>query len=231
MTEITEKQQFLDQLIAALVADYQGRGGTIHCGRGCRNCCTLAVNCTWPEAALLAGALTGEQLARIDCQVAQLRSIAATAAGLKDYLGRHRRETGGCPLLADDGACGAYASRPLSCRALLSTRESCWCGVDFAELPAAAREEYVASLDRSAVAFPLHYLAAPQEAGRELERQTLLAMAASVGFTLYGSMPVLVHLATRHDLAGAVAAGPAAVQELLARTELASPLLVQLETL
>jgi Fe-S-cluster containining protein len=226
---VINQQQFLDQLNVAMVADYRGRGGEIYCGRGCCNCCTLAVNCTWPEAELLAGQLTEAQLESIDSHVGQLKGIAAAAAGLKDYLRRHRQVSGGCPLLARDGACSAYIHRPLSCRSLLSTKENRWCSVDFGELPAVAKEEFMASLDRPAAAFPLHYLAAAQEAGRELERQLLLQMATVNGFTIYGAMPVLVNLASRHGLGEAIAVGPAAVRELLGRTGLTSPLLVQVE--
>lgn len=229
INDIEQQQRFLDQYAAALTADYCARGGEIYCAKGCSNCCTLVVNCTAPEALLLAAGLDEALLQRVDRHVERLRELTAGVSELKEYLRRHRREAGGCPLLGADGACEAYALRPFSCRALLATRESRWCGADFALLTSAEKEAFIASLDRSVTAFPLHYLAAAQDAGRELERQALLAMAAAHGFSLYGNLAVLVHLASRHGLAERLAAGSGAVRELLARVGLDQQLLLQLE--
>jgi Fe-S-cluster containining protein len=227
--DISRKQQFLEQLTAALVAGYRARDGQIFCGRGCSSCCTLAVNCTLPEAQLLAEQLDEEQLERVDRYVERIKELSAGVTELKEYLRRHRRDSGGCPLLAGDGACAAYAHRPFSCRALLSTKESRWCGVDFADLTAAEKEEFFASLDRSVTAFPLHYLALARDAGRELERQALLQMAAEYGFSLYGNMGAMVHLVHSHGLTDILAAGAAGIKELLRRTGLDNPLLLQFE--
>lgn len=227
--DIEQQQRFLDQYTAALTADYRARGGEIYCARGCSNCCTLVVNCTAPEALLLAAGLDEALLQRVDRHLDRLRELTAGVSTLKEYLRRHRGEVGGCPLLGADGACEAYARRPFSCRALLATRESRWCGVDFALVTSAEKEAFLASLDRAVTAFPLHYLAAAQDAGRELERQTLLAMATARGFSLYGNLAVLVHLASRHGLQTAVNDGAAAVRELLCAAGLDHPLLLQLE--
>jgi Fe-S-cluster containining protein len=228
---IVQQQQFLDRFTAALVADYRGKGGQIFCGKGCRNCCSLAVNCTFPEAQLLAGQLSEAQLQCVDGHVMRLKELVCGVTELKEYLRRHRQESGGCPLLDASGACSAYAHRPFSCRSLLATRESRWCGADFTVLSTAEKAAFVASLDRSVTAFPLHYLATAQDAGRELEQQALLAMTAQYGFSLYGSMAVLVHLASRRRLAEKVAKSAVAVREILAGSGLDSPLLLQLEEL
>jgi len=227
--QLQQQQLFMERLGAGIVADYRSGGGTIYCGKGCSNCCSLAVNCTFPEALLLAIRLDEEQLQLVDRYTQRLRGMLCGVSALKDYLRRHRLESGGCPLLGADGACLQYTHRPLSCRALLATRESRWCGADFAELTAAEKEAFVASLDRAVTAFPLHYLAAAQDAGRELERQSLLTMAAMYGFSLYGNMPVMVHLASRWGLAEKLPAGAAAVRELLQRAGLDHPLLLELE--
>jgi len=231
LAETVQQHLFMDRLAAALAADYRAGGGLIHCGKGCSCCCSLVVNCTFPEALLLAGGLDEGLLQHIDRYTERLKGLLGGVAALQDYLRLHRRESGGCPLLGADGACLEYARRPLSCRALLATKESRWCGADFAALTAAEKEAYVASLDRAATAFPLHYLAATQHAGGELERQALLTMAGRYGFSLYGNMPVMVHLASRWGLAAAVSAGEAAVRELLEQAGLAHPLLLALEAL
>ena len=186
------------------------------------------MNCTFFEAQHLAERLDEALLQRVDHYTERLKKLLRRY-NLKDYLRRHRRESGGCPLLGADGACQAYEIRPLSCRALLATKESRWCGADFGELTSAEKQAFVNSLDRAATAFPLHYLAAAQDAGRELERQSLLKMAGEYGFSLYGNMPVMVHLASRWGLAATVPAGAAATRELLQRAGLDHPLLLQLE--
>jgi len=228
---VSEQQRFLEQLAGALAADYCAGGGQIYCARGCSSCCTLAVSCTYPEALLLAHRLDEEQLQRIDRYVERLRQLVSGVTAMKEYLQRHRHASGGCPLLGSDGACTAYGYRPFSCRALLATQESRWCGADFSVLTTAEKGTFLASLDRGATAFPLHYLAAAQDAGSELERQTLLTMSMVHRFSLYGNMPLLVHLTSRRQLAGAVAAGAAAVRELLKLAGLEHPLLLQLEEL
>lgn len=228
---IVQQQHFLEQLTNALVVSYREKGGQIHCVKGCSNCCSLVVNCTYPEAQLLADRLDDTLHQQIDGYVARLKTLVEGVSELRDYLRRHRSDSGGCPLLGADGACQAYPLRPFSCRALLATKESRWCGADFAALTVADKEAFVASLDRDVTAFPLHYLAASQDAARELERQALLAMTSEYGFSLYGNMPVLVHLASRWGLAEMLPAGVAAVRELLHRSGLDNPLLIELEEL
>lgn len=229
--ETRKQQQFLDMFAMDRTADYRARGGEIFCAKGCSNCCTLTVNCTLAEALLLADSLDESQSVRVNDYAERLKSMLAGITDLKEYLQLHRREMGGCPLLGAGGACGAYAVRPLSCRALLATRESRWCGVDFAALTPAEKQEFVAGLDRSAVAFPMHYLAATQSAGRELEVQATMLLLKNCGLSIYGNMPVLVHLLQEHDLLEAVAAGRSAVTEVITAAGLDNPLLLEIGTL
>lgn len=227
--ELEKRQQFMEMLSRSLTADYLSRGGTIYCARGCSGCCNLVVNCTLTEAVTVASGLDVGQSARVDDYVERLRGLLAGVGDLKEYLRIHRRSSGGCPLLEGDGACGIYESRPLSCRALLSTMESRWCSVDFASLSPEEKRVFVEGLDREAAAFPIHYLAASRDAGAGLENRLSVCMAETFGFSIYGNMPVLVHLVKRHDLALVVSAGRGAVEELLAAVGLDNPLLLQLE--
>lgn len=227
--ELATQQQFMEMFTRSLTADYRSRGGGIFCARGCSGCCTLVVNCTLTEAVTIAIALDEERSARVDSYVARLRELLASAGDLKEYLRLHRRETGGCPLLERDGSCGIYSARPLSCRALLATRESRWCSADFAMLSPEDKRAFMESLDRDAVAFPMHYLAASKDAGTGLENRLAIRLAETFGFSVYGNMPVLVHLVKRHDLARVVPAGRGAVADLLVRVGLDNPLLLQLE--
>jgi len=223
-------QGCMDMLCSSATAEYHASGGKIFCAKGCGNCCTLAVNCTAVEALRIARSLAKEQQEKLKVYVARLQGKVSAAVALKDYLRLHRKELGGCPFL-HEGVCGVYSVRPISCRALLSTKESRWCGVDFSELTTAEKLAFVESLDRAAVAFPMHYLASTQDAGQKLEAQLSLQMLQEYGFSLYGSMPVLVHLFTEHDLADILGKGADAVLAAAAAAGLASPFLLQVETL
>jgi len=227
---VERRQRFMDMLCSSATADYHASGGKLFCAKGCSNCCTLAVNCTAGEALLIARSLDEEQAEKLKGYVAQLKGMVSEAAALKDYLRLHRKELGGCPFL-HEGVCGIYPVRPISCRALMSTKESRWCGVDFSELTAAEKLAFVESLDRTAVAFPLHYLASTRDAGQKLEAQLSLQMLQEFGFSLYGSMPVLVHLFTEYDLADILHKGADTVLAAAAAAGLASPFLLQVETL
>ncbi len=218
-----------DTFIRAWIEEYAHDGGQIHCGRGCSGCCSLVVNATFPEARFLADSLSGQQGERVAAHVARLRHHLPNCTDLKSFLRLHRKEIGSCPLLDEEGSCGVYDRRPFSCRALLATLDSRWCSIDFSALPSAEKEAFVASLDRGAVAFPMHYAAAPQEVGQELEERRSREMRERFGFSLYGNLPVLLHLERDHDLSGAVANGAEATAQLLARTGLDHPFLVVLD--
>lgn len=229
LDNLQQQQRFMEMFTATLVREYSTQGGLIYCEKGCGSCCSLAVNCTFFEALLLAERLEEELLQLVDRYTERLTALLSSVTTLHDYLRLHRRDSGGCPLLGSDGSCRTYEFRPLSCRALLSTRESRWCGTDFAELTAAEKEAFVASLDRAVTAFPLHYLAASRNAGSELEGQALMMMISEYGFSLYGNMPVMVHLASRWKLAEKLGNGAASIRELLNRAGLNHPLLLVLE--
>lgn len=224
LEEAALQRQCLDMMNAAWLGDYSSRGGVIHCGRGCNSCCLLAVSCTLTEAVALAGVLDEAQRAAVSAYAVRLQGLMGPVADMKGYLQMQRREMGMCPLLADDGSCGGYGLRPLSCRALLSTKESYWCGVDFAAVPAVGKEQYLASLDRSVTAFPLHYAASPRETGSEFETRQLTHMQELFGFSCYGCMPVLVSLVDKHALAEAASREQAERQ--VEGAGFASPLLV-----
>jgi len=227
--ELAMQMQFMEALTRSLANDYRSRGGEIFCSRGCSGCCNLVVNCTLTEAVAIAAVLDEGQAGEVDGYVERLRGVMQGVSDLKEYLSLHRRSTNGCPLLQGDGACGIYALRPLSCRALLSTRESSWCAADFAALSQEEKRAFVESLDREAVAFPMHYLAASRDAGTGLENRLTMVMAATFGFSIYGNMPLMVHLVRRHELPRVVVEGRGAVERLLASLGLDNPLLLQLE--
>lgn len=228
--EVESMHRFMDMFCAAAAADYSAGNGKIFCTKGCSSCCTLAVNCTAAEALLIARALTTQQRKKLKRYIQNLKMLLAGVADLKGYLRLHRKELGGCPFLAD-GICGVYSVRPLSCRALLSTRESRWCGVDFSETSSAEKLAFMESLDRRAVAFPMHYLACSQDTGQKLEAQASLRMLQESGFSLYGNLPALVSLFSEHNLLDNLGKGADTALAVAAAAGLDSPFLLQVETL
>jgi len=194
-SKVLKTHQQLDKFATKWLADYRESGRTIYCCEGCSGCCHLAVHATWPEAVVLAGQLSVQQSTRLNSYVERLQECLPELSDLKSYLKRHRQTLGPCPFLDAGGSCSIYPVRPLSCRALLSTRPAAWCTVDFAELSDWDKRAYESSLDRQVVAWPTHYVAATQDFGRELEEDLLEAMLRQAGWSLSGNFAMMVWLA------------------------------------
>lgn len=226
--DVLQRQLFFGQLCTAWTTEYRQRGGAIHCGKGCSGCCSLVVNCSFPEAVLVANALNQQQLEQLQAQIPRIKKAAASSASLKEWLRGYRSEAGPCPFLDQSGACGVYQARPFSCRSLLATKEPGWCVADFASLGSQEKQAFMESLDRSAVAFPTHYAATPQEIGQELEEATLKQMETVYGFSIIGSLAWLVWLEIEHQLGSRLADGRDAVQDFLATEQLNNPFLIVL---
>lgn len=226
LNEVRAAQATLDLNIRTWSEGYDETGGKVFCGKGCSGCCNLAVNTTFTEALRIARILAEPAAARIRAHARRLLERVGTAGDLKSFLRLHRQEIGSCPLLREDGACGVYEERPLACRSLIATRESRWCGLDFATLAPAEKEEFITGLDRNVVAFPMHYAAAPQELAQELEARACQRMAARFGFYLYGNLPFLIFLERRYRLSTVVEKGYDATVSLLERKGADNPFLV-----
>ncbi|MCE1227763.1 MAG: YkgJ family cysteine cluster protein [Geobacteraceae bacterium] len=226
--DLRQRQLFFDQLCTAWSSEYRQRGGAIHCGKGCSGCCSLVVNCTFPEALLVARTLNQQQQEQLQAQIPRIQKAATSSASLKEWLRTYRSEAGPCPFLNPDGACGIYASRPLSCRSLLATKEPDWCIADFASLGSQEKQAFMESLDRSAVSFPTHYAATPQEIGRELEEATLKQMETVYGFSIIGSLPWLVWIEREYQLSNRLSSGRDGVQDFLTAEGITNPFLIVL---
>jgi len=223
--EIMDQQALFDVAVRDWLAGYAMKKGTIHCGKGCHACCSLAVNCTFAEALAISGALADRHAIALTDHVAKIRAAAFAAPDFPSFL-RARRTLGGCPFLDSDGACGIYDRRPFSCRSLLSTKESRWCGADFSTLSREEKQGFVESLDQSVVAFPMHYVKATQDLGQDFESCAAGRMAETFGFSIYGNLPVLVHLELEHRLSETAAGGVNAVRGLAERAGCNHPFLV-----
>lgn len=223
--------ELFDRLLERLLEDYAQRGKHIHCKRGCSQCCNLTVNSTFIEAGCVAEFLTETQTARVEAHAAKLLEQVAEVSDLKSYLGMQRKVIGFCPFLTGDGACGVYGQRPFSCRALLSTMESRWCGTDFSLLSPVEKQSYMDSLDREIVAFPMHYLAASRDLGQQFESRATLAMAENFGFTVSGNLPFLVHLEKEYGFSSIMCHGYGVTVDFLHQAGLFNPFLVTAEEL
>lgn len=225
LDDVRDQQALFDVAIRDWITGYALKQGTIHCGRGCHACCSLAVNCTFTEALAVSTALADRHAAALAEHAADIRAAAFAAPDFPSFL-RARRALGGCPFLDEDGACGVYDRRPFSCRSLLSTRESRWCGADFSTLSRGEKQAFMESLDQSVVAFPMHYVKATQDLGQDFENHAANRMAETFGFSLYGNLPALVFLERGHRLSEAAATGRDAVRELVERAGFGHPFLV-----
>ena len=223
-----QRQAELDERIARW-RQGPGAGVRLWCGPGCGNCCSLAVNATYPEALAIAAMLAAEQQACVAVSAARIIAHARQSPDARSFLAGYRQAVGPCPFLGGTGNCSIYPARPLACRALLATRPPDWCGVNLASLNIFERDPFLASLDRTVVAYPTHYAAAPQELAAAFERGLLCAMLRSYGFGLSGSLPLLVWLSIEPGFATALADGSAALRSYLAARHLDRPFLVQIE--
>ena len=213
-------QETLDHEISAWQKSYLAQGGHIHCARGCSNCCSLAVETTLPEAMRIASLLNVEQAGPLQHYIDRLFTAISQITDLKSYLRLHRQKIGPCPFLTEEGACGIYFCRPLACRALLSTRNSDWCAVDFADLHPLEREAFMSSLDREVVAFPTHYAAVPQHLAAEREGELNHAMQESFGTRVSGNLPLLVWLELKHNFSALLTESLQAAKERLSSLQL-----------
>jgi len=227
LTLLDDKRQQLDQLTARSAAGKDDRL-RIYCAKGCNNCCFLAVNSSFTEAVALTGALSEQQRYSLNDTLPQLRKISQQAENLKQFLRLYRQQFGGCPFLIESGNCGIYPQRPLSCRALLSTRNSSWCAVDFAELHPQEKEAFLSSLNPAVVAFPTHYLADSQEFGMELEAAVVSEMQNAFGVALSGNLLYQVWLESEYKLSQVLDGGFSATRAFLEERQLDLPFLLQL---
>ncbi len=225
--QLAAKQQRLEQLIHSVKLPDQQR---IYCQKGCSNCCSLVVNCSFPEAVAIAQQLSPEQQAQTVAMVPRIVAVAKESTTLVDFLRSYRTTIGGCVFLDTDGqSCSVYTTRPLSCRALLSTRPSAWCGVDFSTLHPLEKEAFLSSLDRDIVNYPTHYLAAPQELASELESDLVLTMLEECGFGLSGNLIYQVWLEMEHQLSKRLQDTQFDLSHYLHQHNLFEPLLLQIK--
>ena len=199
-TQFLRQHRQYDRFIDQWLTDYRALGKTIYCQPGCSGCCFLAVHATFPEAAAIAGQLSQKQTTQLSAYISRLKQALSATSDLKSYLKNHRQSVGPCPFLDERNNCSIYPIRPLSCRALLSTRPADWCTVDFSELDKWDKLAYESSLDRQVVSWPTHFVAATQDFGRKLEDQLIETIQQEKGWALSGNLCAMVWLEQKYQL-------------------------------
>ena len=225
--QVETSWQQLDDSVVALRRHCATQGIDFYCAGGCANCCTLAVNCTFAEAAVIAAGLSHAQRRLVLERLPLLEGISAAATTLKEFLQLYRDRSGGCPFLDGQQYCAIYPARPLSCRALLSTRPAAWCGVDFATLHPLEKKAFLSSLDAAVVAYPSHYLAASQEQGARLESAMEDWLERQRGVRLSGNLVWLLGMELQHRLSERLCNGEQDLAGWLAEQQQRHPYLVQ----
>lgn len=230
LKELTTARRNFDRQLEQHCSEARNKRIGIFCDKGCSNCCTLSVNCCFAEALATAQSLEADHQQALKLKIPLLQEISLQAENLKGFLQQFREKIGGCPWLhSEEGRCVIYQQRPFSCRALISTRNSSWCGIDFSSLHPQEKEAFLSSLDPELVAFPTHYLAAAQELGLEFESQTLVSMRKSFGVSLTGNLLYLTWLELEHRLSEVIPDGFAATWSFLKERQLDLPFLLQLQ--
>lgn len=228
--QVKQQHTFLDQISQLCQGEFTAKGGTIHCRNGCSGCCNLNVHCSFVEVLAIAEQLTTEQRQTVTNHATQLEALAEDCDDLKSFLRRSRQQMDNCPFIDDNGSCSIYPLRPLSCRALLSTKQPHYCQLDFSTLSSDEKQAFMASLDRQSVNFPTHYLATPQQVGMAGEQQCADSMQQRFGLSVAGNLPYLLHLEFQHQLSERIAQGEAAVRAILPPTLHNKPFLIQIAT-
>jgi hypothetical protein len=123
-----ESDRLLERQIAghrAKIAGFAADLDAAQCRAGCAHCCHFNVDVTMLEVLRIDAAMSVGAVAN------RRAEIAGTAPRIAGLTRAARRRLGiSCPLLID-GACSAYAARPLACRSLLSLGAAA-CAADFA---------------------------------------------------------------------------------------------------
>ena len=125
MEAISRLYQSIDEVIESLCGFSRINNRPPHCRKGCGYCCHQPVFASMHEISYLSGYInqifTPSRKIQI-ISLARQKNEKLSVLGKDDLLNSKFP----CPLLDNEGACTAYAARPVSCRIYLSfSSESC----------------------------------------------------------------------------------------------------------
>jgi len=228
MQLVNKQHKFVDLINQQVCSEQPARGNIVYCGKGCSGCCNLNVHCSFSEVLAILPMLCADTLTSLADYAKQLQQLGEQSPSLKTFLSASRQQLGNCPFLDDHSNCQIYSTRPLSCRALLSTKEPQYCSLDFSTLSSAEKQDFMASLDQAVVNFPTHYLAIPQQIAMTAEQQCSDSMINTFGFALTGSLPYLVYLQHQFQLSDQLEKGAENTLDFLDQHQLNTPFLLQI---
>ena len=148
----------LDLMINDAIEETAAQGEHISCHKGCAHCCHLLIEITWEEAlfmvdwiAQLPACQKQDFIMRIQRNAAMARDFFTTQTGASAYAqpvegdvdladeiydAYFYEEKRPCPMLDQDGVCGAYSVRPSPCRLHVVTSPAKYCSADKAFIDA-----------------------------------------------------------------------------------------------
>ena len=177
---------------------YEERGGQVFCGAGCYFCCDMPIWVSLAEALITAQALSPEQRQAVAAHARKVQRNARSAPDDEQYVERHRREVGFCPLLdRATGSCTQYEARPTRCRDTFSALPArfCACGT-WEGLSPRERQEYRRTVARTpGTDGELHFIAPLEHLSEPVWEAAGRAMRAEWGLEVWGDFWTLTTLA------------------------------------
>lgn len=162
--------------------------GPVSCKPGCAACCNAWVHVGLGEAQYLWSTLD---------QVQRERAVKMGGIRLAELVDRrtqpdwpteHFLRGQGCPLLTEEHLCGAYQSRPLACRGVLTDLDPGYCQPGVVPgLEGEARQNYYQQLQPRRHG-PEHYLSRPMLLGQQLAEEVWALERQLRGFTVIGEL-------------------------------------------
>ncbi|ADH63989.1 protein of unknown function UPF0153 [Allomeiothermus silvanus DSM 9946] len=203
-----------DQLERRIAAYLAGKELGISCRKGCAFCCHALVTLSLAEAEYLRGHLSPEGLEHVQGVGQKRLQRIAREKNTPDFPTRYFLEAHPCPLLTQDGACSAYAHRPLACRGVLTDLQARYCSPGaIPALKGTQRKAYLGQLEPHHG--PEHYLKIPWRASEQAARRLWRREQGARGFTVIGELASMIYLLGQADFRKALSGGQKAVRDYL----------------
>lgn len=215
----------------AWTAQYEARGGRVHCAAGCFGCCDMPIRISLAEALALSEVLPSDQFEAMRSHARKVLANARAARTPDQYVERHRARVGFCPLLdRASGRCTQYERRPTRCRDTYSALAAKFCAAGaWTRMDRAERRAY----RREVAATPgtdgeTHYIAPLEAMSEPVWSACAREMRRAWGLEVWGDFAVLVALTGEPGLRGALESGsPTRVWAIIEAADLDHPEVIE----
>lgn len=233
VTEAVQRAyQRYEKQAAGWLNRYTAQGGRVYCGAGCFACCNMPIRVSLAEAVIMARALEQPQADAVETHARAVIQNARTATSDEDYVQRHRKTVGYCPLLnRETGSCTQYAARPTRCRDTFSAFPAHYCQEGTWEnMTRRERQEYRREVARTpGTDGEWHFIAPLEHLSEPVWAAAAKAMQATWGLQVWGDFWVLTTLALDPAFMAQVTKGDGrGAWQIAARRNLAHPMLLEL---